>query len=323
MAIERVPFFVGGGFEHSAEIMRSALYAATGDANGVVSPGDLKVRESPVPGSSVQVMPGTALLPNSYGGGDGQSYVVRGSSLTDVPIQATGSSGGRSDLVIVRVDDPTYQGTNFDPATFDAAGVEVIAGVGPETLTAQELVDYPHHTLCRIDIPPSTATITDSMIWDARWLATSQKDYVLRIAHPSGDYEAGTDHRIPKDVYTSWPIRVEERPSVWVPWWATHMIVTVDMMGLQYVPGTVQPAHAGIRTGFGSDAGNNGIITEDQPERSRKFYSVVGEHFIPESRRRSNQLVNVQALRTAGGSTWSSDYQSQVSIRIDFFQRTV
>ena len=37
MAMERVPYLVGGGFEHSAEVMRAMLAAATSGAEGIVN----------------------------------------------------------------------------------------------------------------------------------------------------------------------------------------------------------------------------------------------------------------------------------------------
>src|SRR5699024_8752782 len=95
MAMERVPYLVGGGFEHSAEVMRAMLAAATSGAEGIVNAGDMKVLPLSVPGTGVRIMPGNALIRNSYGGGQAQTYAARAGSQTEVSIDATGSSGGR------------------------------------------------------------------------------------------------------------------------------------------------------------------------------------------------------------------------------------
>src|SRR5699024_9887877 len=129
MAMERVPYLVGGGFEHSAEVMRAMLAAATSGAEGIVNAGNFTVRPLAVPGTWVGGAPRSAPTPNSYGGGQAQTYACRAGSETEVPIAATGSSGWRNDLIVARIDDPTYQGGSFAPLTFEAARFEVISGV--------------------------------------------------------------------------------------------------------------------------------------------------------------------------------------------------
>jgi len=182
--MERVPYLVGGGFEHSAEVMRAMLAAATSGAEGIVNAGDFKVQPLAVPGTSVRVAPGNALIRNSYGGGQAQTYAVRAGSETELPIVATGSAGGRSDLVVARVDDPTYQGGAFDPATFEAARFEVVSGVpaGQRDLTGLGLT-YPAIPLARIDLPASTGTVTNARITDLRAIAIPRKERYLFV-HP-------------------------------------------------------------------------------------------------------------------------------------------
>ena len=177
MALERVPYLVGGGFEHSAEVMRAALAAATSGAEGVLGAADFRVTPTAVPGTSVAVSPGNALLRNSYVGGGAQSYAVRAPSQTELPIQATGSAGARTDLVVARIDDPTYQGGAFDPATFEAAKFEVIRGVPANTVSVAGLgLSYPAIALARVTLPASTGTVTAGMITDLREVALPRRD---------------------------------------------------------------------------------------------------------------------------------------------------
>src|SRR5699024_5282396 len=169
MAMERVPYLVGGGFEHSAEVMRAMLAAATSGAEGIVNAGDFKVRPLAVPGTSVRVAPGNALIRNSYGGGGAQTYACRAGSETPVP--------------------------------FEAARFEVISGVASDQKDLSGLgLSYPAIPLARLNVPPSTGTITESMITDLRSIALPRVQrhlftYALRTGEsdrllgPVGDVE--------------------------------------------------------------------------------------------------------------------------------------
>src|SRR5699024_9791785 len=182
MAMERVPYLVGGGFEHSAEVMRAMLAAATSGAEGIVNAGDMKVAATAVPGTSVRIAPGNALIRNSYGGGTAQTYACRAASQTELAITATGSSGSRTDLVVARINDPTYAGGEFDPTTFQAADFAVIQGVPAGTSSVAGLnLGYPAIPLARITLPASTGTITNSMITNLRDIAIPRKERHLFV----------------------------------------------------------------------------------------------------------------------------------------------
>lgn len=317
MAMERVPYLVGGGFEHSAEIMRSALAAATSGAEGIVLPGDFRVGPLPVPGTSIVVGPGSGLIRNSYGGGSSQTYAVRAPEQTELPIQATGSAGGRTDLILARIDDPTFAGTEFDPATFEAAKFEVVRGVPANTTNVKALgLGYPAIALARVTLPASTGTVTASMIRDLRKVALPRRERGLLTIYPSGSHSAGTAHSASPDTYTSWPIRPEERPTIQVPEWATQLQVVVNISGAFYEHAGTVFSRLGLRTGFGTEGSQNGIAVEDN--NGRHHYSVIGTHRIEESRRGTDQLLNIQAVQTAGIGTFWADYQTSVGIDYEF-----
>jgi hypothetical protein len=316
MAMERVPYLVGGGFEHSAEVMRAALAAATSGAEGVLGGGDFKVGPTAVPGTNIAIAPGNGLVRNSYVGGGAQTYAVRAPSQTELPIVATGSAGSRTDLVVARIDDPTYQGGAFDPATFEAARFEVIRGVPANTASVAGLgLSYPALALARITLPASTGTVTASMITDLRRVALPRRERRLVTIYPAGNYSNGTAHKAGA-VYSSWPIRPEERPSLLVPSWATQLQIVVHISGCYYVKGTSTDSVIGLRTGFGSEGSQNGIAIET--DTGRHHYSVVGTHFVEEHRRGTSQLVNIQAMQTRGDGTFWADYQTSVAVDIEF-----
>lgn len=318
MAMERVPYLVGGGFEHTAEIMRAALAASTSGAEGIVLPGDFRVGPLPVPGTSIVVGPGNGLIRNSYGGGGSQTYAVRAPEQTELPIQATGSAGARTDLVIARIDDPTYAGTEFDPATFEAAKFEVVRGVPASTRTAKQLnLGYPAIEIARVTLPASTGTVTAGMITDLRRVALPRRERGLLTIYPSGSVGGtyGPPHTA-SAVYSSWPFRPEERPTIYVPDWATQLQVVVNISGAYYIPGSSADSVLGLRTGFGALGAQNGIAIETN--KGRHHYSVVGTHSVEASRRGTEQLLNVQAQQTRGDGTFYGDYQTSVGIDYEF-----
>ena len=165
MATDPVPWFVGGGALHPAEVARLLAYAATSGAAGVVTAGDMAVTQLPVAGTSVRAAVGGAVIPNLYPGGGQQSYIGRAASSTDIPVTATGSGSGRVDLVIARIDDPQYGGTvPADVTVGPYIRFDIIQNVAAGSTTLPAGTAYPAIVLARLDIPASTATITTSMI---------------------------------------------------------------------------------------------------------------------------------------------------------------
>lgn len=317
MALENVPFFVGNGAEHSAAIARTVAFAAVGGRSGVASPNDLRVAAQNIPNGTVRVLSGVATLNNTYAGGSGQAYVARNLSQTHITIQPTGSSGGRSDLLVLSVVDPEFEGSAPpDPNDFEYTRLEVISGV-PSTTKNLDNIELPRPSiaLARIDIPANTGTITSGMIMDLRDLANPRRERHLRVHYPSGYWHDGTAHKVGSS-YSSWPFKVADRPTLYVPEWATQMQIVVNISGAYYRKGSSVDSVIGMRTGFGTEGSQNGIAIAT--DTGRYHYSVIGEHLIEPSRRGTNQLVNVQAQQTRGNGTFWADYQTSVSIDIEF-----
>lgn len=191
MTWDSVPWFIGGGAQHSPEVARLLAYAATNGAEGVVSPGDLKVAPLDVPGASVRVLAGACLVPNRAAGGIAQTYVGRNPSQDVVAIGATGSGAGRSDLVVARVEDPFMAGEPWDdpadPITGPYIFTRVISNVPAGTTRLQ---DVPGHAgesgiaLARIDVPANTGAITTGMIKDLRKLAQARSSTAYDVQNP-------------------------------------------------------------------------------------------------------------------------------------------
>ena len=327
MAMERVPYLVGGGFEHSAEVMRAMLAAATSGAEGIVNAGDMKVRPLNVPGTSVRVAPGNALVRNSYGGGSAQTYAARSSSQTEVPIAATGSSGWRNDLIVARIDDPTYQGGSFDPATFEAARFEVISGVASDQKDLSGLgLSYPAIPLARLNVPPSTGTITESMITDLRSIALPRVQrhlftYALRTGEsdrllgPVGDVEG-----------EAWP------NHYWyfnIPSWAQRVRVRAILGGVRVEEkapnnyGHLYVRFGTIPNGFNTQTTRWDISTANGGV-TRQTFMCAADRSVPSAWRGVDTRAYIRGSRVNNNAnTPELDAFSSISLDLEFYETAV
>lgn len=94
-----------------------------------------------------------------------------------VAIAATGSAGGRSDLIVAQVEDPNMAGEPWQTPTNPAVGPYIFTRVIPNVpagTTSLRPLGYSGRSaivLARVDLPASTGTVTASMITDLRELA--------------------------------------------------------------------------------------------------------------------------------------------------------
>lgn len=235
MTWDSVPWFVGGGAQHSPEVARVLAYASLGGAEGIVSPGDCKVATLAVPGSSVRVLTGAVIIPNRAAGGSQQTYVGRNPTEDVVPIAATGSGSGRNDLVIARVEDSNMPGESWAKPSNVAAGpyifTRVLSNV-PASAVANNAAaraylqskGYSAVPLAAVILPSNTATITASYIRDLRNLARPRSERKILMSNPTAEVAMNNE------LGAVWP---DYRPIVSVPTWATeaYVIATLSSIG--------------------------------------------------------------------------------------------
>jgi hypothetical protein len=247
--MENVPWFVGGGAQHSPEVARLLAYAGTGGAGGIAEPGGLKVAPLSVPGTSVRVLPGAAVLVNQYPGGSQQSYLVRSSVAEEVPVTATGSGSGRNDLVVARVLDPQYEGSApANPDTFAYARVARIQGVSAANVASVaaaqaycQTLPYPCEPLAALILPASTGTVTSGMIRDLRQLAQARTARAVFTGQPTAQQD------LTASTFTIFPAAPQF--PVEIPLWATYVTVIATLSGIN----AVNAAAAGnLRVALGS-----------------------------------------------------------------------
>ncbi len=204
-----------------ASLWRQQLYASSLKRSGIMAPTDLKVTAFSTPGAGVNVAGGSCVIAGQeLSGGQQGSYFGFNNGVDTVSVSATGGSI-RSDLIIARVEDPTFSGTpwSWNPATQNLIYSRDISGVsGGTVLVPAGTTGIP---LARIDIPVSTSAITNAMITDLRALANPARQTDLYVNTPvSNDtMNAATDS---KTVMRNWGPAF---PAVYIPTWAVTMRV--------------------------------------------------------------------------------------------------
>ena len=326
MAMEQVPYLVGGGFEHSEKIMRAALAAATSGAEGIMNAGEFKVKPTSVPGSNVAIAPGNALLRNTHE--VGQTYACRANEETEIPIQATGSSGARTDLIVARIDDPMYgvgEGS-FDPETWEAAKFEVIQGVPASTKTAAQLnLSYPAIALARITLPKSTGTVTAGMITDLRQVALPRTQRHLFTHNLSNEESDAINPPVGDEMGEAWP------NVFWnftIPDWATRVRVRALLGGVRVEEkapnnyGNLFVRFGTVPTGFSTQYGRwdnsmAGGVT-------RQTFMVADDRTVPKSFRGIDTRAYIRATRKNDNRNVPLlDTFSSISLDLEFYETAV
>lgn len=331
MATDPTPWFVGGGAEHSPEVARLLAYASTSGAEGIVEPSSLKVTAQQVANGTVRAITGAALILNRYAGGSQQTYALRNPTATDVTIPATGSAGGRTDLIVARVLDPQYEGQPpANPLTFQYARIERIGSVPAGTKTAKELnLGYPAIALARITLPANTGTVTSEMITDLREVALPRTKSELRTyALTSGEgHTLGNTGAYPTQA--TWPI---EAANAWadleIPEWATRMKIILTWAGVVVPPGN---AWGWVWAQLGANANPDRVITQatkyDTPngtDKQRTVLIVADEKPIPAALRGTSQKVYPSGNVLGNSSTaarLSMDSGSSMVLQVEFMER--
>ncbi|MFL1427134.1 MULTISPECIES: hypothetical protein [unclassified Nocardiopsis] len=255
MALELDSWAVAGA-QSSARIARLQLQSGTRSGNGVVESGDLRVRELAVPGTSVRVASGAAVILGKEQSFQG-SYYAHNVGDAEVPIAANATGSTRYDLVILRVEDPGIDGTpwTWDPSVDPVYYFRVIEGVSS---TASQV---PSGTtgipLARIAIPASTATIENDHITDLRQMMSPRIHTEVRVQKGQGLEDGRMDYADYKPDFERWP---QHDWTVTIPAWATQVQVQANWSNVFYpAPGstTNKDARGRVRVGLIGTGGNN------------------------------------------------------------------
>lgn len=332
--MEGVPWAVNNSLT-SPEVGRLLAYSATNGAEGIVNIADLRVDALPVPGAMVRVQPGAALILNRSTSGAAQTYAARNGVAEDVEVAATGSSGGRSDLVVAQIEDPFVAGEQWqepeDPKVGPYAFSRVIPNVPAGTTRLQDVPGYSGRsavTLARVDIPASTATITPGMITDLRKVANPRSQRAMRIypiTEETSELLTATEN-VNGEV---WPNAATNNwGDVFIPEWATGVRMTCTWGGVAQGAGEV---HGLVWLEIGGGGNGSGIRCEFTRFRGPNIsdvdiinVSTGGEEVVPESVRGTTQRVYPKGRitgRDAGAGYPEVTKYSYVHVDLEFYEQ--
>jgi len=264
MALHPVPIATKNA-EHSAQQFRMMIKDLARDNQGVTTGSDLKVSALSTPGAGVQVGDGSAVIAGKVSPVQGyyNAYNI-GSDTVDVA--ATGGTG-RSDMLVLRVEDPEYEGTR-DPAADPIVFFEVIPNVSSSATAAP--AGYTAIPLARIDIPASTATITSSMLTDLRQVANPRRERILTPYYFPGPLTeiSGTT--------TTWRTHPNvTMANLAIPAWAASAKIVFSVTNLRLADGNV---FAGFRFMLGTvEAAQYVFIDDNQGTAPRRTYLEMVE----------------------------------------------
>ena len=308
MSLYQVPILVNGA-THSAEQFRAMVQDLARGAEGITQGGDLKVTQLSTPGAGVQVVDGSGLVRGKVSAFQG-TYSVRNQGAATVDIVATGGSA-RSDMVILRVEDPQYEGT-LDPAVDQINYFQVISGVSPAATTIPDgRTGIP---LARIDIPASTSTITNAYIKDIRAVANPRRDRQMLTQFPASQAASITNSNGAWQTFSTaagWNIAI--------PTWASTARIRIDIAQIKY---TTAQFIGALRATFGASLTLQQVILDDNQTAIRRAVAVVADTLtIPDAYRGTTQLLRPQATGTSGNTgAVTVDASTTLIADVEFFE---
>lgn len=310
------PWYLDVAARHRAAQQRLLAYMAVGGQEGVLGSTHLAVKAYDTPGAGITGLPGGYSVLCKHSGGDYEAYVGKITTQNEwgpsgdgtVAVSPTDSSGPRSDLVILRVENPYVSGAGSwsvpgDPIDGPYAYIRVIEDV-PDDLTT--VVDYNSTwaaiPLARIDRPASTGVVEQEHITDLRGLVDLLSSGMFTAQDNLSVYEEliGTD--------TTW----QDFPAAatWdipIPAWASHM--EFQILGNLYF---LDDCWAQFRLTLDGDAVDANpaevdwnYVADAIGQADMRTMLLAGRHEIDPSLRGTTSPIQVQG-QFHGGHTSSS-----------------
>jgi hypothetical protein len=306
MTLFPVPILTNGA-DHSAQQFRMMVRDMVSAAEGITEGDDLKVTQRGTPGSGVQVGDGSGVVRGRYNANQGHYSVCNiGSALVDV--SATGGSP-RSDMVILRVEDPEYEGT-LDPEVDQINYFQIISNVSSSATTIPDgRTGIP---LARIDIPASTSTITNAMIVDVRQVANPRTQRKMTLQTPAS---ISTEITGSASVYSYFTTAAGW--TITIPDWATTATIKIDAYQIRY---STAPFYGGLKATFGSSLTIPSINLDDNQTGIRRGTVGLGDTVtLPDAYRGTSQLLRLQAAGFATNTgKVSVDASTSLFVDVEF-----
>jgi hypothetical protein len=275
------------GATHPASQFRMLVRDLARGAEGITEGDDLKVTQRSTPGGGITVADGSGVIQGRDDAFQGH-YSACNVGAVDVDIASTGGTG-RSDMVILRIEDPEYTG-DLDPETDQIAYFQVISNVSSSaTAIPDGRTGIP---LARIDIPSSTATITNAMITDLRKVANPRRERTRYLYSPASLSEFSGDGtwRTLGGSGAPW--------SIPVPSWATKAIISVDGSSIRL---STNPIFGQFRFLFGASLTGQSVNLDDNQTGVRRITGMTADTLtLPAAYRGTNQTLTAQFVGQTG-----------------------
>lgn len=232
MAIDNIVWAVRGP-DSDPQLAREEVWNNSGGQTGVNGPASLEVRATPTPGENVQVLPGGFTAAATPGGSVGytsapfQSYSRTIAQTNTIKINPTGSSGSRTDVIGIAIRDPQFE-PGLNPPNLNEHQYWQLHKIENANAFSNRVhqfgLSFPFIPLARITIPANTATITDAMITDLRFVAREnfKQDHVVQRPSQSRTLNVHTNPQ--------W-ISLDQVSSIIIPQWATHATIGGSIKG--------------------------------------------------------------------------------------------
>lgn len=308
MTLFQAPLLTNGA-THPAQQFRMMIRDQSRGSEGITEGDDLKVTALGTPGAAVQVSDGSGTVrgrANTFQG----SYAVCNIGSVTVAVASTGASA-RSDMVVLRVLDPEYEGS-LNPASDPIQYFYVISNVGSTATTVPG--GYSAIPLARIDIPASTSTITSGMITDLRKCANPRRDRTLYTQSPTAASVEITGTTSTYSYFTTsagWNLAV--------PTWATQAKILMTIGGLRY---STNIFFGFLSATFGASLSVQQTVLDDNQGGIRRATVMCADTLtIPSAYRGTTQLLRARAAGGTGNlGKVSVDTSSTLIADVEFFE---
>lgn len=316
MPLRPVPWAIGNGAENSVELARADTFVGSSGATGIVDPTDFQVTELPTPGAAVRVKKGTGVIRSTYPGTFGQSYVVQEQSYTDVPVAATGSSGGATKYVYVLITDTQYGGQTPQSVANGPYNDYAVTTTLPAT--------QPYLLLKKIVQPKSTATITNAMLTDLREVANPKSSDVWR---PRPNVASDKEYVTATGADGEWFPNNGGEQTIYIPDWATRVQISATWSGVRYDSGKNAYGEMWVEFGPYLRASTRQYSTQRfmydtaaSANTYRTNWIAEDDKYIPAALRGTDQIFVMKARKTGPDKAASIDGMSGVSLKVRFLQ---
>lgn len=231
MTFQTAVYAVDGNTE-SANFLRLMLQSATLGSQGVIGHLDCQVSANSPNTSGVYITSGAVAVLGVETSYQGSYYGYNVGNDTSLTIAATGGSS-RSDMVVVRAEDPTWSGSGWTgPPSGQILFPRILSNVGAGATVPPG--GYSCIPLARIDMPASTSVVAQSYIHDLRQVCNPQRIMQSFAVEGPGSSTNWTVSTTP----AAWPPGATW--SVSIPAFATTAVVSWIISDLSWISGTAR-----------------------------------------------------------------------------------